>query len=132
MWSTLKISAGFLALLAFIVVLITAIPAYNRYQSRANANNKVKVTAIEIRNQAQQVKVAQQQADIRYQNAVGVRKAQDEIRKTLTPLYVQFEMVQALQQIATSGTNSTVIYLPTDPKTGLPVVPISNTVTPSK
>jgi hypothetical protein len=50
--------------------------------------------------------------------------------KTLTPLYVQFELTQALQAIATSGSNDTVIYLPTDPKTGLPVVPTSNAKQP--
>jgi hypothetical protein len=110
-----------------IIALMFLVPAYSRYQARADANNRVKVSNIEIRNQAQRVKIAQQQADIRYQNAVGIRKAQDEIRKTLTPLYVQFEMTQGLQAIATSGKNDTVIYLPTDPRSGLPVVPTSNT-----
>jgi hypothetical protein len=101
--------------------------AYNRYQSRADANNRVKVSAIEIRNQAQRVRIAKQQAQIRFQNSVGIREAQDEIRKTLTPLYVQFEMTQALEAIATSGKNNSVIYIPTSPTSGLPVVPTNNT-----
>jgi hypothetical protein len=117
-------------LIGLIVGLMFAIPAWSRYQARADANNRVKVSNIEIRNQAQRVRIAKQQAQIRYQNAVGIREAQDEIRKTLTPLYVQFEMTQGLQAIATSGKNDTVIYLPTDPRSGLPVVPTSNTTAP--
>jgi hypothetical protein len=104
--------------------------SFERYQKRADAKNQVKVTAIQIRNQQQRVKIAKQHAQIRYQNSIGIREAQDEIAKTLTPLYVQFEMTQALQQIALSGKNNTIIYLPTDPKSGLPVVPTSNAVAP--
>lgn len=123
--------AGVLSIVALIVVLMIALPTYNRYQARANANNRVKVTAIEIRNQAQRVKIAKQQADIRYQQSIGIKRAQDEIRKTLTPLYVQFEMTQALEAIATSGQNNSVIYIPTSPTSGLPVVPTNNTVSPT-
>jgi type II secretory pathway pseudopilin PulG len=118
------ISGGVLVL---IILLLILVPPYNRYQARANANNRVKVSNIEIRNQAQRVRIAKQQASIRYQQSVGIKRAQDEIRKTLTPLYVQFEMTQALQAIAVSGRNDTVIYLPTNPNSGLPVVPTSNT-----
>lgn len=134
-WSTSKIVKFWVGVtvgvIAFIAVLLIVIPTYNRYQKRANANNSVKVSAIEIRNQAQRVLIAKQQAQIRYQNAVGIRESQDEIAKTLTPLYVQFEMTQALEHIATSGTNNTIIYLPTDPHTGLPVVPTSNSAEPT-
>lgn len=130
MWSTKKLvmvwGAGIGAAIVFIVALMFLIPGYGRYQKRANANNNVKVSNIEIRNQAQRVLIAKQQAQIRYQNAVGIRESQDEIAKTLTPLYVAFEMTQALQAIATSGQNNSVIYLPTNPATGLPVVPTSN------
>lgn len=136
MWSNAKIAkvwgGAFLGVCLFVLLLLICIPAYNRYQARANAHNSVKVSAIEIQNQAQRVKIAKQKADIRYQDSVGVREAQDEIAKTLTPLYVAWEMTQALQQIATSGQNNSVIYLPTNPATGLPVVPTSNTVAPHK
>jgi hypothetical protein len=129
-WSNKKLVAVWTTIgcviLLFFAMLLVVLPAYNRYQKRANANNNVKVSAIEIRNQAQRVLIAQQQADIRYQTAVGIRKSQDEIAKTLTPLYVQFEMTQALQQIATSGQNNSIIYIPTSPTSGLPVVPVSN------
>lgn len=133
MWAA--VAGVFVGLVLAVMILfgiVAVVKTFNRYQHRADANNRVKISAIEIRNQAQRVIVAKQQADIRYQNSVGIRKAQDEIRKTLTPLYVQFEMVQALQEIATSGTNNTVIYLPTSPTSGLPVVPISNSLSPVK
>lgn len=130
MWSNKKLVAvwgsGIVGVFAFIVALLTLILAYNRYQARANAHNQVKVTAIQIQNQEQRVKIAKQHAQIRYQNSIGIREAQDEIAKTLTPLYVAFEMTQALQAIATSGQNNSVIYLPTNPSTGLPVVPVNN------
>lgn len=107
--------------LLFIAVLMAVLPAYNRYQKRANAHNNVKVSAIQIQNQQQRVLIAKQQAQIRLQRAVGVRKAQDEIQKTLTPLYVQFEMVDALKAIAQSGSNSSVVYIPSGAN-GIPLI----------
>lgn len=124
-------SIGIGSLLLLGLALLLLIPPYSRYQARANASNSVKVSAIEIRNQAQRVQIAKQKAQIRYQDAVGIRESQDEIAKTLTPLYVAFEMTQALQAIATSGQNNSVIYLPTNPQNGLPVVPTSNSTTPT-
>lgn len=114
---------GSIGFVLFVGGLMVLLPAYGRYQSRANAHNQVRVTAIQIQNQEQRVKIAKQHAQIRFQNAIGIREAQDEIAKTLTPLYVAFEMTQALQQIATSGQNNSVIYLPTSPTNGLPLVP---------
>ena len=125
-----KLTALVLVALFVCVVLLFGFLAlaksFNRYQKRADANNNVKVSAIQIQNQEQRVKIAKQHAQIRYQNSIGIREAQDEIAKTLTPLYVQFEMTQALQAIATSGQNNTVIYLPTSPTSGLPVVPTTS------
>lgn len=124
--------AAVIVALALLVGLIAGFKAFSRYQKRADANNNVKISAIEIRNQAQRVQIAKQKAQIRFQDAVGLREAQNEIAKTLTPLYVAFEMTQALQAIATSGQNNSVIYLPTNPNNGLPVVPTSNSVTPTQ
>ena len=122
-WTVISVASA----LVFVAFLMIVIPPYNRYQKRADANNQVKVSAIQIQNQEQRVQIAKQHAQIRYQNSIGIREAQDEIAKTLTPLYVQFEMTQALQAIATSGQNNSVIYIPTSPTSGLPVVPTSNT-----
>lgn len=95
--------------------------AQNRTQALADAHNEVTITNIRIGTTAQKVKIAQQEAAIRQAQAVGIREAQDEISKTLTPLYVQFEMTQALVEIAKSGRNNSVIYIPTGPN-GLPLV----------
>ena len=89
--------------------------------ARVVADNQIRLNQIRIASQAQQVKVAQQEAQIRYEQAKGVREAQDEIAKTLTPLYVQFEMVDALKQIAQSGKNNTVVYIPAGAN-GIPLV----------
>lgn len=120
------VCAGILGLTVFIFALVFAVGAVSRYQARADAKNSVSVSSIEIRNQAQRVLIAKQQADIQYQQSVGVRKAQDEIARTLSPIYVAYEMTKAMEDIATSGTNNTIIYIPTNPRTGLPVVPTSS------
>lgn len=124
--TTILVFVGILVCFGLIIGVASCSKSWSRYQKRADANNNVRVSAIQIRNQKQRVKIAKQHAQIRYQNSIGIRESQDEIAKTLTPLYVAFEMTQALQQIATSGKNNSVIYLPTDPRTGLPVVPVSN------
>lgn len=85
------------------------------------ARNNVAVTEVEIRNQKQRIQVTEQQAQIRYQEAVGLREAQDEVAKTLTPLYVQFEYAKALEDIAKSGRNNSVVYIPTG-NGGVPLV----------
>jgi Tfp pilus assembly protein PilX len=95
--------------------------AQNRTQALADARNEVTITNIRIGTTAQKVKIAQQEAEVRKAQAVGIREAQDEISSTLTPLYVQFELSQALKDIAVSGKNNSVIYVPTGPN-GLPIV----------
>lgn len=133
------IFGGILATIVIVAVAWAGISAFSRYQERHNrdqsrhqtlldAQNKVKVSNIEIRNQSQRIQVAKQQAQIRLENAIGVREAQDEIAKTLTPLYVQFEMTDALKQIAKSGKNSSVIYLPS----GANGIPLVATVNPNE
>ena len=124
---------GVAAVCAFIIAVfgfLALAKSFSRYQKRADANNNVKVSAIQIRNQQQRVQIAKQHAEIRYQNSIGIREAQDEIAKTLTPLYVAFEMTEALKAIATSGNNNSVIYIPTNPVTGLPIVPVTNATQP--
>lgn len=127
------------AIVAFIGSLVIGLPAFNRYQERQqktqdrqqavlDARNRVHVSNIEIKNQEQRIRVAQQRAEIRRQNAIGIREAQDQIAKTLTPLYVQFEMTQALQAIAKSGRNNSVVYLPS----GANGIPLVSTVNPDQ
>lgn len=119
-----RTALALLSLGLFVGLLFGAwagVKSFKRHQKLADASNQVKVTQIQIRNQEQRVKIAQQQAQIRYENAKGVREAQDEIAKTLTPLYVQFEMVEALKEIARSGKNNSVVYLPSGAN-GIPLV----------
>lgn len=121
-----EVFIGFVLIVLALFILVGAgvggcagLKAFSRAQARANANNQVAITAIQIRNQTQQAKVVAAQDAIvnakayqRYLDAVGVRRAQDEIAKTLTPIYVQYEMVKALLAIAQSGRNNTVVYIP--------------------
>lgn len=102
--------------------------SFGRYQARADAQNRVKVSTIEIQNQEQRVLITKQQAEIRRQTAIGVREAQDQIAKTLTPLYVQFEMTEALKAIATSGSNNSVVFLPS----GAGGIPLVSTIDPTR
>lgn len=138
------VSFGLLCLVGFVLALLVALPSFNRWQSRnnqaqhrsqtlKNEQNQVTVNEIRIRQQAQNVKIAIQQAAIRKQNAIGIREAQDEIAKTLTPLYVQEDEIEALKAIATSGRNATVIYVPIG-SDGKPIVgqtaPVTKPTTP--
>jgi hypothetical protein len=114
-------SAVVLIVVGLVLTAAFTIPWYTRYQKRANANNNVKVSNIEIRNQKQRVQIAKQKAEIRRQDAIGIREAQDQIAKTLTPLYVQFEMTEALKAIATSGSNNSTVFIPAG-AAGIPLV----------
>ena len=88
---------------------------------RIDAENQAKVNQLLINSADQQIQIHQKQAQIRLADAVGIREAQDEVSKTLTPLYVQFEMVDALKTIAESGKNNTVVYIPTGAN-GIPLI----------
>lgn len=119
-------------ILGALVACIWGFKAFGRSQTLADAHNNAEVARIKAANekevntlriaaQEQKVLITQQDAEIRKTQAQGIRAAQDEIAKTLTPLYVQFEMTEALKDIAVSGKNNTVIYIPTG-KDGLPMV----------
>lgn len=119
-------------LIAMILGCMFGFKAYSRYQARADVDNKVKTSRVEANNQVelnhikisqqeQRVKIAEQEAEVRLREAEGVKAAQDEIAKTLTREYIQYEMTKVLADIAKSGKNSSVIYVPTG-SDGLPIV----------
>lgn len=127
---------GFVIVAALVILGIlgvwTGSKAMSRHQKMAdarnnvliaqtNARNQIELNKIDIDSQGQRIIVTKQKAEIRRQEAVGLREAQDEVAKTLTPLYVQFEMVDALKQIAQSGKNNTVVYIPSG-NNGIPLV----------
>jgi len=114
--------------MGLIIGIMSGFKSWHRYQKRADANNQVTLYNIQIRQQAQRVQITKQQAQIRYEASVGIREAQDEIAKTLTPLYVQFEMTEALKAIAVSGKNNSVVYLPS----GANGIPLVSTVDPTQ
>lgn len=123
-------------LFVFVVLSVggcAGLKAFNRAQARANASNQVSITHILIQKAQQQAQInrAEIQATIaeaqkRYQEAIGIRRAQDEISKTLTPLYVQHEAIQAEEQIASSGQNNTVVYVPSG-AAGVPIITANGT-----
>lgn len=124
------IGYGALVLVLFVVLSVGGVGGckeFSRYQKRADANNNVKVTNINIRRAQQQARIVaaqdatvKAQADQRLIAAIGIRKAQDEVGKTLTPLYVQFEAVQAQLAMAKSQ-NHTIVYVPSTTN-GTPVI----------
>lgn len=127
-----SVIAGVSILVGAIFGIAAGTKAYSRYQavedaqnkvktSQIDANNQVEINRIRIEQQEQKVLIAEQDAEIRLKEAQGIREAQDVISETITPLYVQMEMVRALQGIAESGSNATVIYIPVGPD-GLPVI----------
>jgi hypothetical protein len=76
------------------VGLSAAVSSYSRAEKRANANNQVALTRIAIRRENQQTLVADAQlgaaqanAQARYDEAVGIRRAEDAISGKLTPQY---------------------------------------------
>ena len=123
-----------LALYCVIGVIIAALlliggaagcKEYQRYQKRADANNRTELNAIKIHQTEQLIEVAKKEAEIRYQRSLGVKRAQKEVATTLTPLFVQYEMITALDHIASSGKNNTVVYIPAGAN-GVPLVSVSD------
>jgi uncharacterized protein YpmS len=118
--------AGLLALVAtvgLVVVLVAlwgGVKAFSRYQHRADASNAARVTVTRAAQARNQIAVIQAEADQRYAESVGIRRAQDEVAKTLTALYIQHEAIQAQLKMAGSP-NHTVVWAPAGAN-GVPLV----------
>jgi hypothetical protein len=139
--TVIKIVAWSAGILIGVVVTVGAgiglsagVQAYKRAERRANAENLVRVTRIEIGQAQQQALVARAQvaaakadAEKQYQEAIGVRRAQGVIARGLTPQYLQYEAIQAQKAVATSGRNNTLIYLPSG-SGGVPLVQDPQTI----
>lgn len=126
--AVVTIAVALLLIVALGVGGCSSAKSWGRYQKRADANNAVKVTSINIRKAAQQARVVRAQnaavtakAQQRFLEAVGIRRAQDEISSTLTPYYLQHEAIQAQEKMAASGRNNTSIYIPAGAN-GVPLV----------
>jgi biopolymer transport protein ExbB/TolQ len=126
--NTILILVAIIIFIALCVGGLAGCKSFNRAQKRADANNQVKVTHIMIQRANQQAQINRAQiaatkaeAEKRFQEAVGIRRAQDEISKTLTDKYLQHEAIQAMERMAASGRNNTAIYLPSG-DLGVPLV----------
>lgn len=127
--ATIGIIVGIVSLLIGLWWGFSAFHRWNSIQgtknaatrARIQAANQTAVNSLLIGATNQQVQIHQAQAQVRLADAVGIKEAQDEISKTLTPLYVQFEMVEALKEIAVSGKNNTVEFIPSGAN-GIPLV----------
>jgi hypothetical protein len=123
--------AGALALVALVGLgtgISAALKAYSRSEQRADAENRVRLTHIAIRREKQQVRITRAQiaateadAEKRYQEAIGIKRAQNEISRTLSDHYLQYEAIRAQKAVATSGRNNTIIYVPSGAN-GVPLV----------
>jgi regulator of protease activity HflC (stomatin/prohibitin superfamily) len=67
-----------------------------------------------------EIQTAKAKAQIREAEADGIAKAMDTINQKLTPLYVQYESIQAQEKMVSSP-NHTEVYIPVGPM-GVPVV----------
>lgn len=128
------IKVGFFVILAILISVlaifggVAGCKSWERGQARADANNKVQITHIEVRKQHEYAEIVEAQTKAveaeRHQRVVraeGIEKAQRIIAKTLTPEYIQWEAIEAQKAIATSGNNNTVIYVPSGTN-GVPTI----------
>jgi type II secretory pathway component PulM len=115
-----NIIATTIFVLLVIALLVFGIPALSRYQKRAEANNEVLVNEIRIKQQEQLIEVEKQKAQIRVEEAKGIRDSQQLINATLTDQYLQHEAIQAQMNMASSP-NHTQIYIPVG-NNGIPLV----------
>src|SRR5712692_10176925 len=67
-----------------------------------------------------EIETAKAKAQIREAEADGIAKAMDKINQKLTPLYVQYEAIQAQEKMVNSP-NHTEVYIPVGPM-GVPMV----------
>jgi uncharacterized membrane protein len=115
---------AFVVFVAFCIGGVAGCREFSRYQKRADAVNKTKIVRQEIKTAEQQALVnraqiaaTQAEAEKRIVEAEGIRKAQDLISATLTPLYVQHEAIKA-QENDRQGDRT---YIPVGPQ-GVPIV----------
>lgn len=99
------IVVALVVLVALSVGGVAGCKSFNRTQRLADVRNQTRVVHQEIKTAQQQalvtraeIEATKAEAEKRYQESVGIRRAQDEIAKTLTPLYVQHEAIQKLPE----------------------------------
>lgn len=96
---------GIVGFVGVIIVIGLVVGVVNRYEKREDAKNEVTVTRTLIQKAEEEAKVntaqiaaTKAEAKKRVAESVGIKEAQVEINKTLTPLYVTHEFVQAIEK----------------------------------
>ncbi len=102
--------------LVVVGALAFGVPQYFRYQRLANERNITQVNDIMIAQTSQLVQVQKQKAQIKVEEAKGIAESQTIINKTLTPLYIQHEAIQAQE-----SQSNKIIYVPSGSQ-GIPLV----------
>jgi Na+-transporting NADH:ubiquinone oxidoreductase subunit NqrC len=122
--SLVAVCIGVVLFCVFCAGIFAGAKEFQRYQKRADAKNRTLVVKQEIKTAEQQAEVVHAQnaavkarAEQRVLEAEGIRKAQDLISETLTPLYVQHEAIKA-QENDRQGDRT---YIPVGPQ-GVPLV----------
>lgn len=123
------VTMGVLAFSAMLFGGLFGFPAYGRYQDVQNATNEVRVSSIQIQNQAQRVEIEKQKAEIRVQEAKGIADSQTIIASSLDSNYLQYLAIKAQEKMA-EGTNHTEIYIPSG-ENGIPLVRAVNPHAPN-
>lgn len=109
---------GFGAVLTLVLILgagialSAAMNAYSRAEKRYDAENQATLTHIAISGARQQALIVRAQIEATQANgekrvvgAVVIRRAQNEISRTLTGHHLQYEAIQARKAVVTYGRN---------------------------
>lgn len=113
---TLAGVASLALIIGLLFGVVALIKSFNRSQKLADERNQVMVNEIQIQQTGQLVKVQQQKAQIKVEEAKGIAESQQIINNTLTPLYLQHEAIQAQET-----QSNKIIYVPSGNQ-GIPVV----------
>ena len=106
--------------IAIVLSMMFGIPAFNRYQTIQDAENRIHVNEIISKQQQQLIEVEKQKAAIRIVEAEGIAASQKLINATLTDKYLQHEAIKA-QMLMAGSPNHTQIYIPVG-QNGIPIV----------
>lgn len=121
---TLFILSGTVITIGLIAFLLWGAPQYNVWSKgmggkallmEAESTRQVRVTEARAKLEASKL-----EADAEVTRAKGQALANIEISKTLTPEVLQYQYIRVLEEQGQQG-DRTVIYIPTDSRTGLPM-----------
>ena len=113
----------FILSVILLIGLAFGLPAFSRYQKRADAQNEVLVNEIRIKQQEQLIQVEKQNAEIRVEEAKGIAQSQKIINQSLNDQYLQYLAIKAQEKMARSP-NQTQIYIPS----GINGIPLIKTI----